>query len=121
MMANQSKLKNKIVLVPFPFDDLSSSKVRPAVCLTEPIGQHKHVVLAFITSRLPEYPESSDLVLHRDEEDFASTGLRVSSAIRLHRLMTITTELVRRELGELSPKQQEEVKQKLHELFDLDR
>ena len=35
--------------------------------------------------------------------------------------MTITTELVRRELGELSPKQQEEVKQKLHELFDLDR
>lgn len=31
--------KYKVVLVPFPFDDLSSSKVRPAVCLTEPSDQ----------------------------------------------------------------------------------
>ena len=30
--------KGKIVFVPFPFDDLSSTKVRPAVCLTNPIG-----------------------------------------------------------------------------------
>ena len=120
-MASQLKLKNKIVLVPFPFDNLSNSKVRPAVCLTEPIGQHNHVVLAFITSRLPENPESSDVLLHKDGEDFASTGLRVSSAIRLHRLMTVTTELVRRELGELAPKQQDEVNQKLHKLFELDQ
>ena len=120
-MANQSKLKNKVVLVPFPFDDLSSSKVRPAVCLTEPIGQYKHVVLAFITSRLSENPEASDVILQKDNEGFASTGLRVSSAIRLHRLMTVTTELIRRELGELSPKQQEEVNQKLHELFGSNR
>lgn len=119
MMANQSKLKNKVVLVPFPFDDLSSSKVRPAVCLTEPIGQHNHVVLAFITSRLPKNPELSDVILHSDAEGFASTGLRVSSTIRLHRLMTVTTELVRRELGELSPKQQQEVNQKLRGLFEL--
>ena len=31
-------LKGKIVLVPFPFDDLSATKVRPAVCLTDSIG-----------------------------------------------------------------------------------
>jgi len=29
--------KGKVVLVPFPFDDLSATKVRPAVCLTGPI------------------------------------------------------------------------------------
>mgnify|MGYP001176855697 CR=1 FL=1 len=121
MMANQSKLKNKIVLVPFPFDDLSSSKVRPAVCLTEPIGQPKHVVLAFITSRLPENPELSDVILLGETEGFEITGQRVSSAIRLHRLMTVTTELVRRELGELAPKQQEKVNQKLRALFELNR
>ena len=40
--------KSKVVLVPFPFDDLSATKVRPAVCLTEPIGPHRHVILAFI-------------------------------------------------------------------------
>jgi len=43
-------MRNKVVLVPFPFDDLSSNKVRPAVCLTEPLGSHRHVVVAFITS-----------------------------------------------------------------------
>lgn len=52
-MANPS-WRFKIVLVPFPFDDLSSTKVRPAVCLTDAIGPHQHVVLAFITSRTLE-------------------------------------------------------------------
>ena len=42
--------KYKVVLVPFPFDDLSSAKVRPAVCLSELIGPHDHLILAFITS-----------------------------------------------------------------------
>ena len=28
-------MKYKIVLVPFPFDDLRANKVRPAVCLTD--------------------------------------------------------------------------------------
>lgn len=35
-------IRGKIVLVPFPFDDLSTTKVRPAVCLTERIGPHDH-------------------------------------------------------------------------------
>jgi mRNA interferase MazF len=46
-------IKGKVVLVPFPFDDLSTAKVRPAVCLTNPIGPYRHVVLAFISSRVP--------------------------------------------------------------------
>jgi len=45
-MESLSVTKHKVVLVPFPFDDLSSSKVRPAVCLTNPIGPHRHVYTA---------------------------------------------------------------------------
>ena len=52
-MENHSMMKGKVVLVSFPFDDLSAGKVRPAVCLTDPIGQHRHVILAFVTSELP--------------------------------------------------------------------
>ena len=37
--------RGKIVLVPFPFDDLSTSKVRPAVCLTEPTGPQRELVI----------------------------------------------------------------------------
>ena len=111
--------KGKVVLVPFPFDDLSSAKVRPAVCLTNPLGTHRHVVLAFITSQIPAFLESSDLVLSVQDFDFPSTGLRVSSTLRLHRLMTVTTSIIRRQLGELSPRLQTEVNARLRDLFAL--
>lgn len=45
-------VKGTIVLAPFPFTDLSSSKVRPALCLSDKVGSHKHIVLAFISSKV---------------------------------------------------------------------
>jgi hypothetical protein len=63
--------RGKVVLVLFPFDDLSATKVRPAVCLTEPIGLHRHVILAFITSRIPADILDTDLVLDASRADFA--------------------------------------------------
>ena len=111
--------KGKIVLVPFPFDDLSTTKVRPAVCLTEPIGLHNHVVLAFITSQVSPNLTDTDLVIASNQADFKATGLRVASTLRLHRLLTATTSLIQRELGELSPALQAEVATRLRRLFGL--
>jgi len=111
--------RGKVVLVPFPFDDFSTTKVRPAVCLTDPIGPYRNVILAFITSRIPPDLLESDVVLDSTEADFATTGLRVSSTLRLHRLMTATTALIRRDLGELSPRIQAEVADKLRKMFCL--
>ena len=59
-MAGPSAIRGRVVLVPFPFDDLSGSKVRPAVCLTEPVGSHRHVVLAFVTSQVETAPLPSE-------------------------------------------------------------
>ena len=111
--------KYKVVLVPFPFDDLSSSKVRPAVCLTEPIGPYRNVILAFITSRVFDQPLATDLILDVNDPDFSLTGLYVSSTLRLHRLMKATITLVRRELGQLSPRSQIQVDTRLKKLFGL--
>ena len=111
--------RGKVVLVPFPFDDLSSTKVRPAVCLTEPIGDHRHVVLAFVTSRVAEDPLDTDLVLTPDAPDFAATGLRVPSTLRLHRLMTVGPALLVRELGHVSPTTQAAIEARLRRLFGL--
>lgn len=109
----------KVVLVPFPFDDLSSTKVRPAVCLTEPIGPHRHLVLAFVTSRIPARPLASDLVIDSQDKGFSQTGLRVSSTLQLHRLMTATKSLIRRQLGELPSSFQSQVDGRLRQLFGL--
>lgn len=111
--------KGKVVLVPFPFDNLSATKVRPAVCLTNPVGPHRHVVLAFITSRLPDDLLETDLVLNPGKSGFKSTGLRVPSTLRLHRLMTVSASLIMRELGELPPATRAEVTAKLSKLLEL--
>ncbi len=113
-------MRGKVVLVPFPFDDLSAAKVRPAVCLTEPVSPHRHVVVAFITSQMLECPLETDIALRPSDADFAATGLRVASMIRLHRLMTVTTSIVSRELGSLSASMQGVVDSKLRRLFGLE-
>jgi len=118
-MENLSTTKNKIVLIPFPFDTLETTKVRPAFCLTDPIGPHHHIILAFISSRIPDDLLDSDLVIDSNEEDFGVTGLRVSSVLRLHRLMTVSTSLIKRELGELSPVKQKKILSKLTRMFGM--
>lgn len=112
-------MKYKIVLVPFPFDDLSSQKVRPAVCLTDEVKPFGHVVLAFITSRVFPDPSDTDLVIASTDSDFPQTGLKVSSTVQLHRLMTVSRRIIKRELGELSDNQKVEVDRKLRILFKV--
>ncbi|MHB1980470.1 MAG: type II toxin-antitoxin system PemK/MazF family toxin [Sulfobacillus sp.] len=105
--------------MPFPFDDLSSGKMCPAVCLTEAIGSHQHVVLAFVTSTIPAPLLASDLVLEEGSNTFAATGLRVTSTLRLHRLVTVTTTLLQRDLGSLSTESLIAVSDRLRTLFAL--
>ena len=111
--------KGKVVLVPFPFDDLSSQKVRPAVCLTEALGKHRHIVLAFVSSQVGSDLLDSDILLDPRLGDVGRTGLRVLSVLRLHRLLTVSCSLIQRELGSLTPELQCEVSIKLKELFGL--
>ncbi len=112
-------MKYKIVLVPFPFDDLSSTKVRPAICLTEKISNYNHIIVAFITSQIQKTNEQSDILIHKTGSGFEETGLLRSSAIRLHRLVTIPTNLIQRELGALPIHFQSEIKNKLKLLFEI--
>lgn len=112
-------MKGKIVLVPFPFDDLSGQKARPAVCLTDEIQPFGHIVLAFITSRISNNPSATDFIIDSAATDFANTGLKISSTIRLHRLMTASKSIIKRQLGELSSNQQKEIENRLRKLFGI--
>lgn len=112
-------MKYKIVLVPFPFNDLSSQKVRPAICLTDEIHPFGHIVLAFITSRIFANTSDTDFVVEAKDANFVETGLKVSSTIRLHRLITISKTIIRRELGEMSKDKHKEVENRLRKLFKI--
>lgn len=109
--------KGKVVLVNFPFDDLSSAKVRPAVCLTYLIGSNAHIVLAFITSRLFPVSLETDIIFDTHHPDFATSGLDKPSTLRLNRLITLRRAMIRRELGQLSAVTQTQISDKLCQLF----
>jgi mRNA interferase MazF len=96
-------MKRRIVLIEFPYDDLSASKIRPAYCLTDAIGEHRHIIFALITSKIPMVLLESDLILDRAHPDFIASGLRKESTMRLNHLMTLRRSMIQRCLGILSP------------------
>lgn len=112
-MENPLNTKGKVVLIPFPFDDLSATKVRPAVCLTQPIGDYQHILLAFITSRVAANPLPTDIILDPSHPDFYLSGLAKPSTLRLHFLMTARVNLILRELGILSEVTQGDIYRRL--------
>jgi mRNA interferase MazF len=112
-------MRGKIVLLPFPFDDFSATKVRPALCLTDIIGPYGHVVVAFISSKLPAQPEEFDLIMRQVDTEFLLTGLRVDSVLKVNRMMTVTHTLMLRELGVLSGGYLRGVEERLRKLFRL--
>ncbi|OQX78343.1 MAG: growth inhibitor PemK [Bacteroidetes bacterium 4484_276] len=111
-------LRNLIVLVPFPFDGFSETKLRPALCLTDEIGKFKHVIIAFISSSTPKELIESDLVIIKGSKDWEGTGLVVDSVIRLHKIVTIPKNLLIRKLGSINKSVEKEVISKLKNLFE---
>lgn len=110
-------VKGKIVLVTFPFDDFSKEKIRPVLCLTDFMGPHKHILVAFITSKVKEEILETDILIKKDDKGFKETGLSVSSKIQLHRIMTISSSAIKRELGNIDKDMQVKVATKLKNLF----
>ena len=87
----------EVVLVPFPFSDLSQAKVRPAICLAD--AGRGDWVLCQVTSN--QYGDPAAIAL--DPSDFTSGGLRVASFARPGKLFTANERLVVRTVGTLSP------------------
>lgn len=94
-------MKGKFVLVPFPFTDLTASKLRPALVLFE--GK-SDVVVAFVSSRIPNEVSASGIKITEAHEEFALTGLKAASVIRLDKVATVIKDLIIDELGEAGPK-----------------
>ncbi len=85
-----------VVLVRFPFSDLSSSKLRPAVVLAG--VEREDWVLCQITSNA--YTDSRAVEIA--ESDFASGNLMRTSYARPGKLFSANTSLMQRIVGELT-------------------
>jgi len=109
-------MKGKIVLIPFPFTDLTATKLRPALALYE---GDRDIVLAFISSKIRVGAESTGVMVTTSHAGFPESGLKVDSVIRLDKIATVLKDLMIGELGELDDDLRAEVNAKLAVLFRL--
>ena len=92
-------MKGKIVLIHFPFTDLTRSKLRPALVIHESADD---VIVAFISSKIQSSLLASDLHISPDHPAFGSTGLKVPSIIKFDKVATVSKDLIEGEIGEIS-------------------
>ena len=109
-------MKGKIVLIPFPFTDLTSSKFRPALVLYQ--GKYD-LILAFISSQTRPQTTETEIHIRKDMPGFENSGLKVDSVIRLDKIATVLKDLVIAELGELDTHYRESLNKKLCALFQI--
>ena len=77
-----------IVLVRFPFSDLSQTKLRPAVVLAD--AGHGDRILCQVTSK----PYGDARAIKLEDANFASGSLRVTSYARPAKLFTANRDLI---------------------------
>jgi mRNA interferase MazF len=104
-----------IVLIHFPFTDLSSTKLRPALILHE---DEKDVVAAFISSKV-EKVRVTDILINKSQNEFNQTGLKVDSILKLDKIATLNKKLILGKIGEIGPKLKKEINYKIIEIFKL--
>ena len=86
-----------VVLLPFPFSNLSQSKLRPAVVLAD--AGRDDWVLCQVTSKPYADPKAVELT----GSDFASGSLKVTSYARPGKLFTANESLMVSQVGSLKP------------------
>lgn len=119
-MISRRLCRGDVVLATIPFTDLTSSKVRPALIISDGIiGQE--VVLAGISSVVRAGQFDSDVLLDSQHPEFAATGLLRTSVIRTHLLVTVKERIAARVLGRLSADWLAVVDQRLSEVLGLSR
>ena len=87
-----------IVLIPFPFTDLSSSKLRPALIVSKK-NNSEDIIVAFISSNINE--KGNGIFLDQKDAVFEASGLKNSSVIRLDKIATLDKKIILGELGSL--------------------
>ena len=104
-------VKGEVVVVPFPFSDLSSTKRRPALVIASLAGDD--VILCQITSK----NISDNYSIPLDLNDFDTGTITQSSNIRPNRLFTADSNIILYQAGKIKPGKLNEVVNKIIEII----
>ena len=104
-------VKGDVVVLPFPFSDLTQAKRRPAVVIADLKGDD--VILCMITSQWVK----DDDAISIDENDFSQGGLKHKSHIRPNRIFTADSNIILYSAGHLKKKRTDDVIEKIIEIL----
>ena len=96
-------VKGDVVVFPFPFSDLSSTKKRPALVIS--VFEGNDLLLCQITSQIQ--PDIYSIKLN--DSDFKAGSLNLPSFIRGNKLLTADKYLIEYKIGSIKDKKLEEV------------
>lgn len=117
-MTGSNFCNSDVVLVLFPFTDLSASKQRPALIISSTKFNRvfRDVIIVAITSHIePRVLEHTEYRLNKTENSAA--GLPKPSVIKLAKIATIDQSLIRKILGQLPRPSMKHVVSKISQLF----
>jgi len=104
--------RGDIVLVKYPFTDLSTEKLRPAFVII-PEDEEGDLLLAFITS-IAIKKNPFDIPISKN-----GTGLHKDSILRLKKIMTIHKSLIVGKIGGVSKEQLKIIEENLSKMLGL--
>ena len=103
--------KGDIVLITFPFTDLSGTKLRPALVLA---NTELDLTVSFITTQL-QWIEQTDVFLSPTQYN----GLKVESIVRTSKMATLDKLLAKGLLGRLTQVEISDLNNKLKTLLQI--
>ena len=104
-------VKGDVVVVPFPFSDLSQSKRRPALVITALEGDD--AILCQITSKTIK----DSYAIPINDTDFASGSLKQPGNIRPNRLFTADSHIILYRVGSIKIEKLGEIIEKVVEII----
>jgi mRNA interferase MazF len=106
--------KGTIVLVPFPFTDLSGNKVRPCLVLYEQ-KYGEDCIVSFISSVKQSKLHPTDIRIRATKIN----GLKIDSVVKMDKIATLQKKIVLGELGTLEPVLMKAVEATIKKIFGL--
>lgn len=103
-----------IILIPFPFAELTNIKVRPAVIVTITNDTHRDIVICAVSSVIPSSLSDTEFIVLPGGDN----SLRVRSVVKVDRIVTLKQQNVIARLGKLHANQLQMFKKKFKALVD---
>ena len=104
--------KNEVILVRYPFSDLTASKVRPAIVVNEPHVSEDSLIVPLTSRTHALLP--GEFVLG----DWEAAGLNVPSAVK-RGIYTAHSRLLLKSIGQLSPRDSRRLEHSIREWLGL--